>query len=129
MLAMLSLIFAAAALLLAGVGLYGVLNYSMLQRPAGDRHPDGSRSPSGADVVRRVTAQFFAMLLLGAGAGLVLGVAAERCVESLLYQVKATDLTMIAAPAAAMLVAAFVASPAPAIRAIRIDPALTLRAD
>ena len=82
-----------------------------------------------ADVVRRVTAQVFAMLLLGAGAGLVSGVAAERCVESLLYQVKATDLTMIAAPAAAMLVAAFVASPAPAIRAIRIDPALTLRAD
>ena len=85
---MLALFFAAVALLLAGVGLYGVLDYSVLQR----RREIGIRMAIGAqagDIARRVTADVFSMVLVGALAGLALGMASVRYIESLLYQVKA----------------------------------------
>ena len=72
LLAMLALFFAAVALLLAGIGLYGVLDYSVLQR----RREIGIRMAIGAqagDIARRVTAEVFRMVLAGAVAGLALG--------------------------------------------------------
>ena len=88
LLAMLALFFAGVALLLAGVGLYGVLDYSVLQR----RREIGIRMAIGAqagDIARRVTADVFSMVLAGAAAGLALGMASVRYIESLLYQVQA----------------------------------------
>jgi predicted permease len=128
MLAMLSMFFAVVALLLAAVGLYGVLDFSVLQR----RREIGIRLALGAPaerIVRRVTAEVFSMLLLGAGAGLALGVASEQYVETLLYQVKATDFRMLAVPVVTIVLAALFASLPPVIRAVRIDPASMLRAE
>ena len=69
------------------------------------------------------------MVLIGAAAGLAAGVASERYLETLLYQVKATDVTMLALPAVTIFAAAVLAALPPVIRAVRIDPARMLRAD
>ncbi len=128
LLAALALFFAAVALLLAGVGLYGVLNYSVLQR----RREIGIRMALGAppgDIARRVTVEAFAMVLAGALAGFGAGMFAARYLESLLYQVKATDARVLALPALAMAAAALVAAAPAVIRAVRIDPAAVMRAE
>lgn len=127
-LALLSLFFAGVALLLAGVGLYGVLNYSVLQR----RREIGIRMALGAraeDIAWRVTAEVFGMLAVGAAAGLGLGMASERYVESLLFGVKATDWSMVAWPAGTIVTVAMLAALPPVLRAVRIDPAAMLRAE
>jgi predicted permease len=128
LLAMLALFFAAVALLLAGVGLYGVLDYSVLQR----RHEIGIRMAIGAPtsgIARLVTVDVFSMVLLGAGAGLAIGMASVRYIEALFYDVKATDLGVLVIPALAVLAAALVAALPAVIRAVRIDPVSMLRAD
>ena len=126
--AMLAVFFAAVALLLAGVGLYGVLDYSVLQR----RRDIGIRMALGAkptDVVRRVLAQSMWTIGSGAAAGLACGLACERYVESLLYRVHATDWGVLMPPVL-MLIAVAVAAVTPAaVRAVRIDPARTLRTE
>jgi putative ABC transport system permease protein len=128
LLAMLALFFAIVALLLAAVGLYGVLHYSVLQR----RREIGIRMAVGAragGVARLVTLDVLAMVLAGAIAGVALGMLSVRYVESLFYQVKATDLQMLAIPALAILAGAFLAALRPVIQAVRIDPASILRAE
>jgi predicted permease len=128
LLAMLALFFAIVALTLAGVGLYGVLDYSVLQR----RREIGIRMALGAragDIAWRVTADVFSMVLLGAGVGLGLGMASARYVESLLFQVKPTDAGALAIPSLMILAAALVAAVPPVIRAVRIDPAGMLRTE
>jgi len=68
-------------------------------------------------------------VLVGALAGLALGMAAARYIESLLYQVKATDLGMLALPTLAIVAAAVLAALPAVIRAVRIDPVQMLRAE
>ncbi|HXF11755.1 MAG TPA: FtsX-like permease family protein, partial [Terriglobales bacterium] len=128
LLAMLALFFAVVALLLSGVGLYGVLDYSVLQR----RREIGIRMAIGAqagEVARRVTADMFSMVLLGAIAGLLLGIASARYIATLLYEVKASDAGMLAIPALAIFAVAFLAALPAVVRAIRIDPAAMLRGE
>jgi len=128
LLAVLSAFFAAVALILAAVGLYGVLSYAVLQR----RREIGIRRALGAqagDVARRVTAEVFAMLIVGSAAGLGAGVACEQYIERLLYQVRATDLAMLTLPLLTIFAAALLAALPPVIRAVRIDPAAMLRAE
>ena len=128
MLAMLALFFAGVALMLAGIGLYGVLDYAVLDR----RREIGIRLAIGAtagDIGRRVTIDIFAIVLAGAGAGLMLGIALVRSIEALLYQVKATDLALLSIPAGAIVVVACIAALAPVTRAVRIDPVTILRAE
>jgi predicted permease len=128
LLAMLALFFAVVALLLAGVGLYGVLHYSVLQR----RHEIGIRMAIGAqarDIARHVIADISSMVLLGALAGLALAMSSIRYVETLFYQVKATDLPMLGLPSLAIVAAALLASLPAVIQAVRIDPAEMLRAE
>ena len=128
LLAMLALFFALVALLLAGIGLYGVLDYSVLQR----RREIGIRMAIGAqagDIARRVTTDVFSMVLVGALAGLGLGMASVRYIESLLYEVKATDLGMLAIPWLTILAAALLAAVPAVLHAVRIDPAMMLRAE
>jgi len=128
LLATLALFFAIVALLLAGVGLYGVLHYSVLQR----RREIGIRMAVGAQtggVARLVTMDVFGIVLLGAVAGVGLGMLSVRYVESLFYQVRATDLQMLALPAVAILLGALLAALRPVVQAVRIDPASMLRAE
>jgi predicted permease len=128
LLATLAMFFAAAALLLAGIGLYGVLDYSVLQR----RREFGIRLAIGAQpghIARRVTADVFSMIIVGAAAGLTLGMASARYLNDLLYQVKPTDSGILALPSAAILAAALLAALPAVIRAIRIDPVTMLRSE
>jgi putative ABC transport system permease protein len=128
LLATLALFFAIVALLLAGVGLYGVLHYSVLAR----RREIGIRMAVGAEaggVARLVTTEVFSMVLVGALAGVGLGMLSVRYVESLFYQVKATDFQMLALPSLAILVGALLAALRPVVQAVRIDPASMLRAE
>jgi putative ABC transport system permease protein len=128
LLAMLAFFFAGVALLLAGVGLYGMLHYSVLQR----RREIGIRIAVGAQVgviARLVTADVFLMVLVGALAGLALGMTLVRYIETLFYQVKATDVAMLAFPSLILLVAALLAALPPVIHAVRIDPVRMLRAE
>jgi predicted permease len=128
LLAILALFFTTVAVVLAGVGLYGVLDYSVLQL----RREIGIRVALGAGtaaIARRVALRAFAMVLVGAIAGLALSLASAHYVEALLYRVKATDAVMLALPSLAVIAVALVAALAPVIRASRIDPVAILRAD
>lgn len=128
LLAMLAAFFASVAMLLAGIGLYGVLNYSVQQR----RREIGIRMAVGAPrsrIVHLVTRDLFVNVALGSCAGLALGFGAARYVESLFYQVKATDAEMIALPACAILLTAFIATFPAVVRALRTDPTEILRAE
>ncbi len=128
LLAALGLFFAAAALLLAGIGLYGVLDYSVVQR----RREIGIRIAIGAqaaDVARRVSAEALAMVLLGAAAGLLCGIFAAQYIRTLLFGVEPTDPAAIAAPAAILLFCAFIAAVPPVLRAVRTDPAAVLHSE
>ena len=128
LLATLAAFFAVVALLLAGIGLYAVLNYSVLQRrrEIGIRMAIGS---SRAGIVRIVTLHVFAAIALGGCAGLVLGFGAARYVASLFYQVKATDADMLALPIGAILLAALAATLPAVLRALGTDPTEILRAE
>jgi len=128
LLATLAAFFAAVALLLAGIGLYAVLNYSVLQR----RREIGIRMAIGSTrtaIVRLVTLDVFLMIALGGCAGLALGIGAARFVATLFYQVKPTDAAMIALPACAILLTALVATLPAVLRALRTDPTQILRAE
>ncbi len=126
LLAMLALFFAIVALLLAGIGLYGVLDYSVVQR----RREIGIRIAIGAqaaDVARRVTSEAFLMVLLGAVSGVALALWSVRYVRTLLYQVNPAGLQGMLLPSLAVLVAALLAAVPAVIRAVRTDPAAILR--
>jgi predicted permease len=126
LIAMLAAFFAVVALLLAGIGLYAVLNYSVLQR----RREIGIRMAIGstrAGIVRIVSLDVFLMIALGGCAGVALGFGAARYVESLFYQVRATDADIIALPTCAILLTALVATLPAVFRALRTDPTEILR--
>jgi len=128
LIAMLAAFFAVVSLLLAGVGLYAVLNYSVLQR----RREIGIRMAIGstrAGIVRLVTLNIFLMIALGGCAGVALGLGAARYVESLFYQVKATDADIIALPTCAIVLTALIATLPAVLRALRTDPTEILRTE
>ncbi len=126
LLATLALFFALVALLLAGIGLYGVLDYSMLQR----RREIGIRIAVGAPAGRVagvVVSHVFAMVACGVALGAGLGLAAARYLDALLYGVKPTDSGVLVGAAVTMLAAAAVAAIAPVARAVRIEPVAVLK--
>jgi predicted permease len=128
LLAMLALFFAAIALLLAGVGLYALLNDAVLQR----QREIGIRMALGAKpgaVAMRIATQTLVMVSIGVAVGLLFALAGVSYIKSLLYGVKATETGVLAAPGAIILILAFIASMPAAFSAARVDPAKTLRAE
>ena len=128
LLSSLALFFATVALLLAAIGLYGVLNYSVLQREReiGIRIAVGARIGS---IARLVTGQIFVTVFIGAAAGIALGMASVRYVQTLLFEVKGTAPSMLIAPTLVLLAAALLAALPAVLRAARIDPSIMLRAE
>jgi putative ABC transport system permease protein len=128
MLAMLGVFFAGVALLMAGIGLYGVLNYSVLQR----RREVGIRLALGARrnaIARLVAGSVFGMVAIGVLVGVALGLGSARYIEALFYQVKASDARMLMLPSAVILVVVLVATVPAVLRALRVNPAEILRAE
>ncbi|HEX7090132.1 MAG TPA: ABC transporter permease [Longimicrobiales bacterium] len=118
--------FAALATLLAAVGLYGVLAYSVAQRT----REFGLRMAIGADaarVRRLVLRQVARMLLVGAAAGIAAALVLGRYAESLLFEMEARDPLTFLAGAALLSIVVFGAGLVPAVRAARVDPMQALR--
>jgi putative ABC transport system permease protein len=128
LLSVLSLFFAALALALAGIGLYGVMNYSVtqLRKEIGIRMALGARS---AQIVRRIALGMLGVVPFGAVAGLIGGLGAARFVQTLLFEVRATDVKTVTAPLVLLLFVGVLAALPSAIRATRIDPSETLRGE
>ena len=124
----LALIFAVAAMVLAGLGLYGVVSGMVLRR----RREIGLRMAMGADggrVVRRVLGRGLRLVALGAVVGAVLSWAVGRWIASLLFGVSPLDPATLVGSALMLGTVAVVASWLPARRAVRIPPSEALRAD
>jgi predicted permease len=120
--------FGALALVVAVVGLYGVISYTVAQR----RHELSVRVALGAragDIVRLVVGQGIRFALAGVLIGLGVAWLSARWMQPLLFRLSATDPATYAVVGAAMMLAAFVASGLPALRASRADPNEALRSD
>jgi putative ABC transport system permease protein len=126
LLALLSGFFALVGLVLAAVGLYGVLSYSVVQRTReiGIRVALGARQ---LRVVRTVITDTGSAALVGAACGLAGGLYLSRSVEALLFEVTPLDFWSLALPLATWLAAGLLAATLPALRAARIDPVVALR--
>jgi predicted permease len=120
--------FGVLAVVVAAVGLYGVISYRVTQR----LHELGVRAALGArqtDLLRLVVGQSLRLAVAGVVVGLLLALLASRWVEPLLFQQSGTDPVVYAAVAGLMLLVAVVASVVPARRAARVDPNTALRAE
>ena len=120
--------FGAVALLLASIGVYGVLSYSVSQR----RQEIGVRIALGAakgDVLRLVIGQGVVLAAIGIGAGLVAALGVTQFIKSLLYNVTASDPLSFVIVAVFLASVAVLASYVPARRAMAVNPIIALRND
>ena len=119
-------VFSGIALVLASIGIYGLMSYSVAQRSRelGVRIALGA---ARADVLRLVLRQGMRLALMGIAVGVGTAFALTRVIASQLYGVKATDPATFGAVAVLLAVTALAANLIPALRATRVDPAVVLR--
>jgi putative ABC transport system permease protein len=120
--------FASVALLIASIGIYGVLAYSVSQRTGeiGVRMALGA-TPHG--VLRLIVGEGMKVVLIGIGTGVVAGLTLGRTVSSLIFGVPVRDPATFTAVAVALAGVALAACVIPALRASRVDPIVALRYD
>ena len=119
-------IFASLALLLAAVGVYGVMSYSVTQRTSeiGIRVTMGAQP---ADIFRAIVGEGFRLAIIGVGVGLVGAFALSRALQSFVFGVSTSDPATFAGVAGVLLLTGLAASYFPARRATRVDPIIALR--
>lgn len=126
MVAVLLSIFGGGALLLASIGIYGVVSYSVAQRT----HEIGVRMALGAEqrsILKLIVRQGMVLVLIGAGIGLALALALTRVLNSLLFGVSATDPLSFTMVLLVLIGVALLACYIPARRATKVDPLVALR--
>jgi len=118
--------FAALALLLAAVGLYGTMSYAVARRTAefGVRMALGARRQ---EVLWMMIRESALIVVVGLGCGLPLMLAAARLINSMLFGITAADPVAIASATAILVIVALLSAALPAIRAARVDPMVALR--
>jgi ABC-type antimicrobial peptide transport system permease subunit len=128
LMARLSTIFGGVALLLAIVGLYGVVSYNVASRRAeiGVRVALGASRPR---ILTMILADVGRIMVIGVMTGGVLALAASRGIGSLLFGLEADDIATLGMAAGLLLIAGFLSAVWPARRAAAVDPSVALRCD
>jgi ABC-type antimicrobial peptide transport system permease subunit len=121
-------LFGGLAVLLAAIGLFGLMSYSVARRT----NEIGIRMALGArrqDVLRLVMSESMMLVVTGVAIGLLIALAASRLVSTLLFGLAATDILSIAVAVIVMLVVSSLAGYLPARRASRVDPMVALHCE